>query len=73
MTPIQAIKAKCLDCNCGQEKEIKLCTETNCPLHAFRLGKNPNKQTRNYTPEQREAAAERMRKARAAKTPKNAI
>lgn len=73
MTPMQAIKAKCLDCNCGQAKEIKLCTETSCPLHAFRLGKNPNRKAREYTPEQREAAAERMRKARELKLSKNTV
>lgn len=60
MTPMQAIKAKCLDCNCGQVKEIKLCTETNCPLHAFRLGKNPNRKAREYTPEEKAKLAARF-------------
>mgnify|MGYP003324784237 CR=1 FL=1 len=26
MTPIKAIKAKCLDCCCNQQNEVKLCT-----------------------------------------------
>lgn len=60
MTPMQAIKAKCLDCNCGQAKEIKLCTETRCPLYAFRMGKNPNRKAREYTPEEKAKLAARF-------------
>ena len=57
-SPIKAIRAKCLDCCCGQENEVKLCTCKDCPLYAFRFGKNPYL----YTEEQRQAMAERMRK-----------
>ena len=39
-SPIKAIRAKCLDCCCGQAIEVKLCTVTKCPLHPFRFGKN---------------------------------
>lgn len=66
MTPIKAIKAKCLDCCCGQREEVKMCPVEDCPLWAFRLGKNPNRK-RNMTDEQRKAAAERLAKAREAK------
>ena len=57
-SPIKAIRAKCLDCCCGQANEVKLCTCKDCPLYAFRFGKNPYL----YTEEQRQARAERMRK-----------
>ena len=67
MTPIKAIKAKCLDCCCGQREEVKLCPVEDCPLWAFRLGKNPNRKRREMTDEQRKAAAERLAKAREAK------
>lgn len=40
-TPMQAIRAKCLDCSNGQYKEVRLCTCTNCDLHPFRMGKRP--------------------------------
>lgn len=60
MTPIQAIRAKCLDCCCDQANEVKLCTAIRCPLHPFRLGKNPNIKPREYTEEQREAMRQRM-------------
>jgi hypothetical protein len=67
MTPIQAIRAKCLDCCCDQANEVKLCPATRCPLHPFRLGKNPNIKPREYTEEQREAMRQRLKKAMEAK------
>ena len=42
VTPIKAIRAKCLDCCCGSTDEVKLCPCDDCPLHPFRFGKNPN-------------------------------
>lgn len=60
-SPIKAIRAKCLDCCCGQANEVKLCTCKDCPLYAFRFGKNPYN-TRQFTEEQRQAMAERMKK-----------
>lgn len=43
MTPIKAIRAKCLDCCCGQYKEVKLCPCSDCPLYPYRLGKDPHR------------------------------
>ena len=43
LTTLKAIRAKCLDCMCYQPKEVRLCDDTDCPLHRFRLGKNPNR------------------------------
>lgn len=54
MTPIKAIRAKCLDCCCGQVNEVKLCSCPDCSLHPYRLGKNPNIK---LTDEQRAARA----------------
>lgn len=42
MTPVKAIRAKCLDCCCGSADEVRLCPCTDCPLYEFRFGKNPN-------------------------------
>ncbi len=42
LTPIKAIRAKCLDCCCGQYKEVELCPCRDCPLYPYRFGKNPN-------------------------------
>ena len=43
ITPVKAIRTKCLDCTAGQYKEIKECPCPDCPLYPFRLGKNPNR------------------------------
>lgn len=41
MTPMQAIRAKCLDCCCGQANEVRLCPIKDCPLYDYRFGHNP--------------------------------
>ena len=42
LTPIKAIRAKCLDCSGGSSHETKLCPVLDCSLYRYRLGKNPN-------------------------------
>jgi hypothetical protein len=53
MTPVKAIRAKCIDCCCGQVYEVKRCSCPDCPLYPFRMGHNPNypKKTRQNEPE----------------------
>ena len=41
MTPIKAIRAKCLDCCCCQHKEVRLCTVLRCPVWLYRMGRKP--------------------------------
>lgn len=41
LTPIKAIRAKCLDCSCGQVKEVRCCPMKNCPLYPYRMGRRP--------------------------------
>lgn len=43
MTPMKAIRAKCLDCCCGSSNEVRLCSIEKCPLYPYRFGKNPNR------------------------------
>ena len=43
LTPIKAIRAKCLDCTNNQYTEIKECKMTKCSLHPYGLGKRPKK------------------------------
>ena len=43
MTPLKAIRAKCIDCCCGQLKEVKLCPSDDCSLWIYRFGHNPNR------------------------------
>lgn len=64
--PVKAIRAKCLDCCCGQVNEVKLCPCHDCPLYPFRFGKNPYRQKRELTEEQKAAMAERLQRAKLA-------
>lgn len=41
LTPMKAIRAKCLDCMCGSAHEVRLCPCPSCPLYAYRFGKRP--------------------------------
>ena len=41
LTPIKAIRAKCLDCSGGQYAEVRLCPIENCALYPYRMGKRP--------------------------------
>lgn len=41
LTPMKAIRKKCLDCCCNQQVEVKTCSSEKCPLHAYRMGKRP--------------------------------
>lgn len=43
LTPMRAIRAKCLDCCCMNPNEVRLCPSEGCPLYAFRDGHNPNR------------------------------
>lgn len=40
-TPTKAIRKYCLSCCLEQPIEVKLCPDDTCPLHPFRMGKNP--------------------------------
>ena len=52
ISPLKAIRAKCLDCCCFQSSEVRLCPNKDCPLWYFRFGKN---KTRKPTKSQIEA------------------
>lgn len=43
LSPLKAIRAKCLDCMCDQPGEVRLCPCENCALHPYRMGHNPNR------------------------------
>ena len=43
MTALKAIRAKCLDCMCDQQAEVRRCPCIECPLYPFRMGHNPRK------------------------------
>lgn len=62
--PVKAIRAYCLECSNGQLSEVKYCSVEKCPLYPFRLGKNPFRQKREMTEEQKKAVGDRLREAR---------
>jgi hypothetical protein len=64
--PVKAIRAFCRECMCGVTTEIANCTAPECPLYAFRFGKNPYRTKRLMTEAQRSAAAARLARAREA-------
>lgn len=69
ISPLKAIREKCLECSCGQTNEVRLCPIDRCPLYPYRFGKNPvsSRKKRELTPEEKIAIADRLRKAREAK------
>ncbi len=42
LTPVKAIRAKCLDCCGGSAHEVEQCSVERCSLFPYRFGKNPN-------------------------------
>jgi hypothetical protein len=37
----KAVRAKCLDCCCGNAAEVTKCVDLDCPLWPYRFGINP--------------------------------
>lgn len=64
LTPLRAIRAKCVDCSAGSMKEVRECVMLDCPIYPYRLGKSPNRKPRILTDEEREALRQRMAKMR---------
>jgi hypothetical protein len=43
LTPLRAIRAKCLDCSSHKPKEVRECSATSCGIYPVRLGHNPSR------------------------------
>jgi hypothetical protein len=43
LTPIKAIRKKCLDCAGRKPSIVRYCDSADCALHFFRFGKNPRR------------------------------
>ena len=39
LTRKKAIRAKCIDCMCGNTAEVRRCPSKNCSLWPYRMGK----------------------------------
>ena len=42
MTPLRAIRKKCLECSGGDKQEVQDCVLVHCPLHVYRFGLDPH-------------------------------
>ncbi|MDI7865063.1 hypothetical protein MRS76_24405 [Rhizobiaceae bacterium n13] len=50
MSPMKAIREKCLDCCVGQHSEIRLCEAVKCSLWPFRSGSHPYTASKTKNP-----------------------
>lgn len=67
LSPLKAIRAKCIDCCGGSRSYVASCGIPTCPLYDFRNGKNPHRtRKKELSDEQKQAAKENLKKARAA-------
>jgi hypothetical protein len=41
LSPMEVIRARCLDCCGGSSNEVRACTAVSCPSWPYRTGKNP--------------------------------
>ena len=41
MSPLKALRLRCIDCSAGSSLEVRLCTAASCPSWPFRMGRNP--------------------------------
>ena len=64
ITPMKAIRLKCLDCSCGSSSEVNLCQVEKCPLYPFREGHDPFRAKREYTPEEKAILSSRLTKSK---------
>lgn len=62
LTPIKAIRARCMDCACWNAAEVRNCTLTDCVLWPFRMGRTGN--TKRLSPEARKAMRDRLARVR---------
>ncbi len=61
MSPLAAIRLRCLDCCGEQPSEVLKCTAVKCAAWPFRMNKNPWRSGRKMSEEQREVLRERGR------------
>ncbi len=65
-TVLSAVRAKCHDCCVWQPTEVTRCVAVTCPLWPFRMGKNPFREKRTMSEEEKAERRERLAKAKAA-------
>jgi hypothetical protein len=61
LSPMQTIRAKCLDCMAGSSDEVRKCVAVTCPNWLKRTGVDVQRAPRQLSDAQREALRERGR------------
>jgi hypothetical protein len=56
---LKVIRAKCLDCSCGQISEVRKCVAVDCALWPYRMSANPLRTP--LSEEERQKRAETLR------------
>jgi hypothetical protein len=69
MSPLQAMRARCLDCCGGQVNEVAICPVVECPAWPFRMATNPWRKPASEA--RREAARRSMEKINAGRRKRN--
>lgn len=64
--PVQALRARCIDCCAGSPSEVRRCTAVRCPSWPYRMGVSPYRKKAKPTDKERAAAGERLRRGRQA-------
>lgn len=64
MSPIEALRARCLDCCGGSVAEVRYCTARKCPSWPFRMKTSPWREKRAMSDEGRARLAEQLKGAR---------
>jgi hypothetical protein len=41
MSPLKALRLRCIDCSGGSASEVRLCALVQCPAWPFRMGESP--------------------------------
>ena len=59
MSALKAIRLKCMDCVCQQIVEVRECPSNDCPIHPYRMGRNPPEKKRKLSEQTLAAMRER--------------
>jgi hypothetical protein len=67
-SPMEVIRAKCLDCCAGSAQEVRYCVSASCPSWPYRMGSNPFRAERSSA--QIEASKENAARMASRRSPK---
>ncbi len=73
MSPLKALRARCIDCCGGSPHEVRLCVAVTCPSWPFRMGANPFRTKRVLSDEERARNAAQLRRARQIDVPEREV